>query len=140
MTDFRKLPGYIQEITPVRIYQAANDTTPVVIATASGSALIPVIRLLSLTFRVRVAAHTDLTNIQITAGAGLTQVLFNSEDGDRAEFDADGKHVSWNGGQAGIELGNGETIVAVLAGTGPTFIDGDVTARYAIIDPGATLE
>jgi len=139
MTDFTKLPGFIQEMTPVRVYEQYSNATPIVIATAVGSANIPIIRLLGVSFRVRTATTLDLNNIQMKAGYNQNQTLINDQTGQQGNLNEQSKQVHWDGGQAGLELGNGETVTFIIDGSTATYLDGDVSIRFSIIDPGATL-
>ena len=89
----------------------------------------------SIAIKANVAAPTDLTNIQITAGTADT-LLIDPATGSQAHLDAIGKTIAW----VGVEtLVVGEELTLTLTGTGSDSVDLLITINYTTSAPGGAL-
>jgi hypothetical protein len=132
--NFSKMMGQVQNLSPFRIYVAANIGTPVTIATAAVGS----IEIVSVLIRSRGSTTTDFTSLDISGGTSARVELIPDSRATQAALASEGMQVVTDAEQRCV-LKSGETLVANLDGTGATYVDFDVYVSYRILDAGATL-
>ena len=121
------------KINQIFTYQITSnaDAGDVVMATSTDNVIVH-----GLTIRSNGATTADFTSMAIYASAAKRITMLTDAQGVLANLVNNGNQIIVDYGLSGVMLGNGETIIATMTGTGATAVDISVFINYSAVTNG----